>query len=70
MLAAGFGGLTVLLGLYLAWRFDLPTGSTVAATSVAILLLVLASRGMPRPGWRGVVPGVLLASVPCLLVNI
>ena len=35
-----FGSLSVPVGLYLAFRFDLPTGSTIAATSTAFLLLV------------------------------
>lgn len=41
-----FGVLSVPLGLYLALRFDLPTGSAVAATSVALLLLVQAGKGV------------------------
>jgi hypothetical protein len=67
-LAALFGGLSVPLGLYLAFRFDLPTGSTVAATSVALLLLVLAGRGLLRLGWRwqGAMSGALLAAMLCL----
>jgi zinc transport system permease protein len=66
-LAALFGGLSVPLGLYLAFRFDLPTGSAVAATSVALLLLVLTGRGLLRLGWRwrGAVTSALLAAVLC-----
>ncbi len=44
ILSAGFGILSVPIGLYLAFRIDLPTGTTVAAASVAMLLLVLAVR--------------------------
>jgi ABC-type Mn2+/Zn2+ transport system permease subunit len=67
-LSAVFGGLSVPLGLYLAFRFDLPTGSAVAATSVAMLLLVLVGRGMRRLGWRwqGAISGALLAFMLCL----
>ena len=67
-LAALFGGLSVPLGLYLAFRFDLPTGSAVAATSVALLLLVLAGRGLLRLGWRwqGAMTSALLAAMLCL----
>lgn len=47
-LSAVFGVLSVPIGLYLAFRIDLPTGTTVAAASVAMLVLVLAARGMSR----------------------
>jgi zinc transport system permease protein len=61
-LAVLFGSLSVPLGLYLAFRLDLPTGTTVAATAVAVLLLVLAGRGIYWTAWR------LTASVAlCLL---
>jgi hypothetical protein len=67
-LAALLGGLSVPLGLYLAFRFDLPTGSAVAATSVALLLLVLVGRGLLRLGWhwQGALTGALLAAMLCL----
>jgi zinc transport system permease protein len=51
-LAVLFGSLSVPLGLYLAFRLDLPTGTTVAATAVALLLLVLAGRGLYWMAWR------------------
>ena len=68
LLAVLFGALSVPLGLYLAFRFDLPTGSAVAATSVALQLLVLAGRGAWRLGWRwsGALAGALLAAMLCL----
>jgi ABC-type Mn2+/Zn2+ transport system permease subunit len=47
-----FASLVVPLGLFLALRFDLPTGTTVAATAVALLLLVLAARGVVWTAWR------------------
>lgn len=47
-LAIGFGVIAIPLGLYLAVRIDLPTGSAVAGTCVAILLAVLAGRGLYR----------------------
>lgn len=64
-LAILFGSLAVPLGLYLAFRIDLPTGTTVAATSVALLLLVLAGRSMYRSVWylAGGVAMLLLALI-------
>jgi zinc transport system permease protein len=62
VLAVLFGLLSVPVGLYFAFRFDLPTGSAVAATSVAFLLLTLAGRGVLYMAWhaKGVAAGVLL----------
>ena len=48
ILSTGFGMAAVPIGLYLAFRIDLPTGSTVAAASVGLLLLVWAARGLLR----------------------
>ncbi len=47
-LSVGFGMLSVPIGLYLAFRIDLPTGTTVSAASLGLLLLVLAARGLYR----------------------
>jgi zinc transport system permease protein len=69
VLAALFGALSVPLGLYLAYRLDLPTGSAVAATSVALLLLVLAGKGCLRLDWRWQVAGVLLVVILSTPVN-
>ncbi len=52
LLATLFGGLSVPLGLYLAFRIDLPTGTTVAATSTALLLLVLCGRFLGQAALR------------------
>lgn len=51
-LAALFGGLSVPLGLYAAYRIDLPTGTAVAATTVAFLLSVLIGTWLFRIGAR------------------
>jgi ABC-type Mn2+/Zn2+ transport system permease subunit len=48
ILSASFAILAVPIGLYLAVRLDLPTGTTVAATSLGMLMLVLAARGLYR----------------------
>lgn len=51
-LAIGFGVIAVPLGLYLAVRIDLPTGTAVAGTCVVMLLAVLAARGLYRSAGR------------------
>ena len=51
-LAIGFGVIAVPLGLYLAVRIDLPTGTAVAGTCVVMLLAVLAGRGLYRSAGR------------------
>ena len=51
-LAIGFGVIAVPLGLYLAVRIDLPTGTAVAGTCVAMLLAVFATRGLYRTAGR------------------
>ena len=51
-LAIGFGVVSVPLGLYLAVRIDLPTGTAVAGTCVVMLLTVLAGRGLYRSAAR------------------
>ncbi len=48
ILSVGFGTLSVPIGLYLAFRIDLPTGTTVAAASLGLLLLGLTARGLYR----------------------
>ena len=47
-LAIAFGVVAVPLGLYLAVRIDLPTGTAVAGTCVVMLLAVLTGRGLYR----------------------
>ena len=51
-LAIGFGVIAVPLGLYLAVRIDLPTGTAVAGTCVVMLLAVLTARGLYRSAGR------------------
>ena len=51
-LAIGFGVVAVPLGLYLAVRIDLPTGTAVAGTCVVMLLAVLTARGLYRSATR------------------
>ena len=51
-LAIGFGVVSVPLGLYLAVRIDLPTGTAVAGTCVVMLLAVLTARGLYRTAGR------------------
>lgn len=51
-LAIGFGVVAVPLGLYLAVRIDLPTGTAVAGACVIILLAVLTARGLYRSAGR------------------
>ena len=51
-LAIGFGVIAVPLGLYLAVRIDLPTGTAVAGTCVVMLLAVLTVRGLYRSAGR------------------
>ena len=51
-LAIGFGVVAVPLGLYLAVRIDLPTGTAVAGTCVVMLLAVLTARGLYRGAGR------------------
>ena len=51
-LAIGFGVVSVPLGLYLAVRIDLPTGTAVAGTCVVMLLAVLTARGLYRSAAR------------------
>ena len=51
-LAIGFGVIAVPLGLYLAIRIDLPTGTAVAGTCVVMLLAVLTARGLYRTAGR------------------
>ncbi len=46
--SAVFAVLAVPTGLYLAFRIDLPTGPTVAAASLGLLLVVLAARTLYR----------------------
>ncbi|ETX09294.1 MAG: hypothetical protein ETSY2_00330 [Candidatus Entotheonella gemina] len=48
VLSTVFGVLSVPIGLYLAFRIDLPTGTTVAAASLGLLMLVLTARGLYR----------------------
>ena len=51
-LAIGFGVIAVPLGLYLAVRIDLPTGTAVAGTCVVMLLAVFTARGLYRTAGR------------------
>ena len=51
-LTIGFGVVSVPLGLYLAVRIDLPTGTAVAGTCVVMLLAVLTARGLYRSAAR------------------
>ena len=51
-LAIGFGVIAVPLGLYLAVRIDLPTGTAVAGTCVVMLLAVFTARGLYRSARR------------------
>ena len=51
-LAIGFGVVAVPLGLYLAVRIDLPTGTAVAGTCVVMLLAVLTGRSLYRGAGR------------------
>ena len=51
-LAIGFGVIAVPLGLYLAVRIDLPTGTAVAGTCVVMLLAVFIARGLYRTAGR------------------
>ena len=51
-LAIGFGVVSVPLGLYLAVRIDLPTGTAVAGTCVVMLLAILTARGLYRSAAR------------------
>ena len=51
-LAIGFGVIAVPLGLYLAVRIDLPTGTAVAGTCVVMLLAVFVARGLYRTAGR------------------
>lgn len=66
LLALLFGGLSVPLGLYLAFHIDLPTGTTVAGTSTALLLLVLIGRFLIRTGLRlkGAAVALVLVTLP------
>ena len=52
-LSAGIGALSSLLGVYLSWAFDIPTGATVVLVAtafflVAFLLSSVSSRNYPR----------------------
>lgn len=52
-LSAGVGALSSLLGVYLSWAFDVPTGATVVLVATAFFLLAflvssLSSRNYPR----------------------
>ena len=40
LLAPAVGGLSALLGLYLSWSFDLPTGGTIVLVLTAVFLVV------------------------------
>jgi len=51
-LAIGFGVIAVPLGLYMAVRIDLPTGTAVAGTCVVMLLAVFTARGLYRTAGR------------------
>ena len=51
-LAIVFGVIAVPLGLYLAVRIDLPTGTAVAGTCVVMLLAVFTARGLYRTAGR------------------
>ena len=51
-LAIAFGVVAIPLGLYLAVRIDLPTGTAVAGTCVVMLLAVLTGRGLYRSAGR------------------
>lgn len=59
-LAIGFGVIAVPLGLYLAVRIDLPTGTAVAGTCVLMLLVVLAGRSLYRSAGRLVAGAAVL----------
>ncbi|MBI4608150.1 MAG: metal ABC transporter permease [Candidatus Rokubacteria bacterium] len=65
-LAVGFGVATVPIGLTLALRFNLPTGSAIAATSACLLIVVALARQLTAAGLRaataaGVAAALLLA---------
>ncbi|MFQ5990210.1 MAG: iron chelate uptake ABC transporter family permease subunit [Candidatus Methylomirabilales bacterium] len=71
LLAMVFGALSVPIGLYLAFIIDLPTGTAVAATTMAILLLVLLMTSlvsMARLRWVAALLaiGALILSPPHL----
>ena len=58
-LAMAFGVVSVPLGLSLAFAFDLPTGTAVAATTMAILFLVLLGRSLASAAGRRWPPTLL-----------
>jgi zinc transport system permease protein len=67
-LAIAFGIVAVPLGLFLALSFNLPTGSTIAATSTGLLMLValgrqVASALRPRPALALVLAAALLLAL-------
>ncbi len=69
LLSMAFGAFSVPIGLYLAFTIDLPTGTAVAATTMAILLLVLLMTSlvsMTRLRWAAVLfaVGVLILIPP------
>lgn len=69
VLAIAFGILAVPLGLLLALHFNLPTGSTLAATSTGLLLIVALVRQLahvvrPRPALALLLGAVLLLALP------
>jgi zinc transport system permease protein len=71
LLAMAFGALSVPIGLYLAFVIDLPTGTAIAATTMAILLLVLLVTSLvstARLRWVAVLVavGALILSPPHL----
>jgi ABC-type Mn2+/Zn2+ transport system permease subunit len=69
-LAIGFGVIAVPLGLYLAVRIDLPTGTAVAGTCVLMLLAVLAGRGLYRSAGRLVAGATVLMLAISLVMPI
>ena len=70
LIAPTIGGLSALIGLYLSWSFDLPTGGTIVlvATAVFVLAWVFAPRHGAIARWRAgrIQPEdeALLATVP------
>ena len=67
-LAIGFGVVSVPLGLYLAVRIDLPTGTAVAGTCVMMLLAVLVGRGLYRSAGRLAAAAAALALALSLMM--
>lgn len=69
VLAIMFGVAAVPIGLFLALNFNLPTGSTIAATSTGVLLIVAVARQIAllarlRPALTAILTAALLLALP------